>query len=95
MSCSVSASSLVAVVGPNGSGKTTLVRALSGLADVAAGDVRIDGRRVGEWPRASLARVLAVVSQREESVFPLSVRETVMLGRYARLRPLAAPNAAD
>jgi iron complex transport system ATP-binding protein len=85
----------VAVVGPNGSGKTTLVRALSGLTPLAAGDIRIDGRPVAQWSRGSLARVLAVVSQREESAFPLSVEETVMLGRYARLGPLAAPSAAD
>lgn len=95
VSCSVGASRLVAVVGPNGSGKTTLVRALSGLTPLAAGDIRIDGRPVAQWPRGSLARVLAVVSQREESAFPLSVEETVMLGRYARLGPLAAPSAAD
>ncbi len=95
VSCVVGASQLVAVVGPNGSGKTTLVRAVSGLTPLAAGEVRIDGRAVAGWPRGSLARVLAVVSQREESVFPLSVEETVMLGRYARLAPLAAPSGED
>lgn len=95
VSCAVGASELVAVVGPNGSGKTTLVRAVSGLASLAAGEVRIDGRAVAGWPRGSLARALAVVSQREESVFPLSVEETVMLGRYARLAPLAAPSTED
>jgi iron complex transport system ATP-binding protein len=95
VSCSVSASRLVAVVGPNGSGKTTLVRAIAGLVPAASGEVRIDGRPVGAWPRGALAQVLAVVSQREESVFPLSVEETVMLGRYARLGPLASPSTAD
>jgi iron complex transport system ATP-binding protein len=95
VSCSVEGSRLVAVVGPNGSGKTTLVRAVSGLVSLSAGSVRIEGRPVGDWQRGALARVLAVVSQREESVFPLSVEETVMLGRYARLGPLAAPSAAD
>jgi iron complex transport system ATP-binding protein len=95
VSCGVDASRLVAVVGPNGSGKTTLVRAVSGLTPLAEGVVRIDGRAVARWPRESLARVLAVVPQREESVFPLSVEETVMLGRYARLGPLAPPAGAD
>jgi iron complex transport system ATP-binding protein len=95
VSCSVGASRLVAVVGPNGSGKTTLVRAVSGLVGLSAGEVRIDGRAVPEWPRGELARTLAVVSQREENVFPLTVQETVMLGRYARLRPLAPPGEPD
>jgi iron complex transport system ATP-binding protein len=94
-SCTLAPARLVAVVGPNGSGKTTLVRALAGLHPLEAGAVLLDGRPVGDWPRAELARVLAVVPQREEIAFPLLVEETVMLGRYARLGPLAAPRPAD
>jgi iron complex transport system ATP-binding protein len=95
VSCQVGASELVAVAGPNGSGKTTLVRALSGLVQPEAGAVRVQSRALGEWGRSELARVLAVVPQREEIVFPLRVDEAVMLGRYARLGSLAAPGAAD
>jgi iron complex transport system ATP-binding protein len=94
-SCAVAPAELVAVVGPNGSGKTTLVRALTGLLPLASGAVRVDGRPAGEWDRAAFARVVGVVPQREEVVFPLTVAETVMLGRYARLGPLSAPGAAD
>jgi iron complex transport system ATP-binding protein len=94
-SCQVSGSELVAVVGPNGSGKTTLVRALLGLVAVEEGSVLVDGRPVMDWPRRDLARVIGVVGQQEEAVFPLSVRETVMLGRYARLGPIAPPGQED
>jgi iron complex transport system ATP-binding protein len=95
VSCHVDATELVAVVGPNGSGKTTLVRALSGLVGPERGRVLVGGRPLDAWRRADLARVLGVVSQREEIVFPLRVEETVMFGRYAQLGPLAAPRAAD
>jgi iron complex transport system ATP-binding protein len=95
VSCQVSGSELVAVVGPNGSGKTTLVRALLGLVPVEQGEVLIDARPVAQWSRRSLAQVVGVVGQQEEAVFPLSVAETVMLGRYARLGPLAAPGDND
>jgi len=95
VNCRVRAKELVAVVGPNGGGKTTLVRALSGLVRPERGVVRIQGRPLAEWRRADLARVLGVVPQREEIVFPLRVDEAVMLGRYARLGALAAPAAAD
>jgi ABC-type cobalamin/Fe3+-siderophores transport system ATPase subunit len=95
VSCQVAGSELVAVVGPNGSGKTTLVRALLGLVPLARGTALVDGRSVSAWPRGSLAQVVGVVGQQEEPVFPLTVGETVMLGRYARLGPLAAPRAAD
>jgi iron complex transport system ATP-binding protein len=94
-SCGVRPAELVAVVGPNGSGKTTLVRALTDMVPLAAGVVLAEGRPVGEWDRGAFARLVGVVPQREEIVFPLTVAETVMLGRYARLGPLAAPAATD
>ena len=86
---------LVAVAGPNGSGKTTLLRALLGLVAPAHGEAAVDGRPVGAWRRDELARAVGVVTQREETVFPLRVGEAVMLGRYARLGPLAAPGPDD
>ncbi|HEX3275793.1 MAG TPA: ABC transporter ATP-binding protein [Gemmatimonadales bacterium] len=95
VSCAVAAGELVAVGGPNGSGKTSLVRALTGLLAPAAGTVQVRGRPVAAWGHAELARVMAVVPQREEIAFPLRVHEAVMLGRYARLGPLGSPGTAD
>jgi iron complex transport system ATP-binding protein len=42
-----------------------------------------------------MARVVGVVTQREETVFPLTVRETVGLGRYAHRPPLGAERETD
>ena len=95
VSCRVEERRLVAAVGPNGSGKTTLVRALSGLLPLEGGTVLVDGRPVGDWPRHELARVVGVLPQREEILFPLRVEETVMLGRYAHLGPFAAAGESD
>ena len=95
VSCAVRGGELLAVVGPNGSGKTTLVRVVSGLLPPERGAVSVQGRPMAAWSRAALAGVLAVVPQGESVTFPLRVDETVMLGRYARLGPLAAPGAAD
>lgn len=86
---------LVAVTGPNGSGKTTLVRALVGLVPLARGVALLDGRPVASWRRSELAKAVGVVTQREEIVFPLTVAETVMLGRYPRLGPLAPEGPDD
>ena len=86
---------LLAVTGPNGSGKTTLLRALLGLVRPESGTALVGERTVEMWGREALARIVGVVPQREETVFPLRVSEMVMLGRYARLGPLAAAGAAD
>ena len=95
VSCEVKARELVAVVGPNGSGKTTLLRALLGLVSLEQGSALVDGRPVSQWPRRLLAQTVGVVGQQEDAVFPLTVTETVMLGRYAHLGPLAAPTDRD
>jgi len=95
VSCAVRGGELLGVVGPNGSGKTTLVRVISGLLRPEGGEVMVDGRPLPRWKRGELAGVLAVVPQGEAVTFPLRVDETVMLGRYARLGPLAGPGARD
>jgi iron complex transport system ATP-binding protein len=95
VTCQVKTSELVAVAGPNGSGKTTLLRALSGLVPLVRGLVLIDGRPIQQWPRYLLAQTIGVVGQQEEAVFPLTVAETVMLGRYAYLGALGVPGSRD
>ncbi len=86
---------LVALVGPNGSGKTTLLRALLGTRYLEKGRVLVEEKPLNTWAARDLARVIGVVTQREEILFPLTVRETVELGRYAHLGPLAGPREAD
>jgi iron complex transport system ATP-binding protein len=78
---SAQAGIITAVVGPNGSGKSTLVRALLGRVAIDAGAISLDGADVGSISRAAVARKVAVVTQREEAAFPISVREYVSLGR--------------
>jgi ABC-type cobalamin/Fe3+-siderophores transport system ATPase subunit len=74
-----------AVLGPNGSGKTTLVRVALGVIPARRGRVELLGRAAARWSRRELARVVGVVPQREENLFPQRVRDTVLLGRYPHL----------
>ena len=76
---------LTAVVGPNGSGKSTLIRTLLGRVPIARGAVHVDGKRVGEHGCAELAKRVAIVTQREDLAFPLTVDEYVALGRFPHL----------
>jgi iron complex transport system ATP-binding protein len=85
----------VALLGPNGSGKTTLLRLALGLLRPARGAATILGRAAVDWSRRDLARLVGVVPQREETSFPLRVRDAVLLGRYARLSPWSGERLAD
>lgn len=81
VSLDVPRGAVTAVVGPNGSGKSTLVRALLGRVPLVDGHIALDGADARALSRADVARRVAVVTQREEAAFPISVREYVALGR--------------
>ncbi|MGF1661524.1 MAG: metal ABC transporter ATP-binding protein [Kineosporiaceae bacterium] len=86
----------VGLLGANGSGKTTLVRGLLGLADLLAGEVRVDGRRVGDRSRH---RLVGYVPQRlaPPSGVPTTAAEVVAAGLLAggrHLRPAAGGRRA-
>jgi iron complex transport system ATP-binding protein len=85
----------LAVVGPNAAGKSTLVRALAGLLEPVAGEVRLMGRALGEWTSDARARSLALVAAEEEGPDALRVSERVALGRYPHRGPFQALGAAD
>ena len=91
----VRAGECVAIVGPNGAGKTTALRAMLGVAPLVAGRALVLGRDVHTWDRRALARDIAAVGQREEPVFPITVAETVAMGRYPHLGPWKRQGAAD
>lgn len=95
VSLGVAPGELVAVLGPNGSGKTTLVRVALGLLAPHAGAALVIGRPAANWTRRDLARVVGVVPQREDNLFPQRVRETVRLGRYPRLGTWGVERAED
>lgn len=72
--------SLVAVVGPTGAGKTTLINLLMRFYDVDSGEVKVDGRKVEDWTRASLRKAYAMVLQ-ETWLFTGTVYENLSYGR--------------
>jgi branched-chain amino acid transport system ATP-binding protein len=75
----------VAIVGPNGAGKTTLVGSITGLVPPKSGRIRINGVDVtGSPPEKLASRRVALVPERRGVFAPLTVRENLMMGAYAR-----------
>ncbi|MFQ5665276.1 MAG: metal ABC transporter ATP-binding protein [Candidatus Binatia bacterium] len=75
------------IVGPNGAGKTTLLKALLGTMAPRAGRLTV----------ATAAGLFGYVPQREvvDETFPLTVREMILMGRFARIGLLRRPQAVD
>lgn len=69
-----------AIIGPNGSGKTTLLRAISDLEHPANGRLSVLGHPAGA-DHAAVAHVMQ--AQTVNDAVPVSVLETVRMGRYA------------
>ena len=80
---------VLAIVGSNGAGKTTLLRCIAGIAKPDKGSIRIDGRDIFGMKRPDLAKRIGYVPQTAPSKFPVTVFETVLMGRrpYISWRP--------
>ena len=76
---------IVGIIGPNGAGKSTLVKAMFGLVDVRAGEVRLRGEDItNARPHTLVALGVGYVPQ-TQNVFPrLTVRENLEMGLYQR-----------
>lgn len=89
ISFQVRAGEIVGVAGLVGAGRTDVARALMGLLQVDAGEVRIDGHpvRIGS-PREALARGLAYVPEDRQHhglLMPFSVSQNATLAMLERL----------
>ena len=71
----------VAIVGATGSGKTTLTALVPRLYDVSAGRVTIDGHDVRDLSLPALRSMVATAFE-EPTLFSMSVRENLTLGRH-------------
>ena len=84
------------ILGPNGCGKSTLLRTVAGLLD-SRGELTLDGKSIAAMRRPEIASHMAMMSQMSTVYFSFTVYETVMMGRYQKLRRglFASPSRED
>jgi ABC-type Mn2+/Zn2+ transport system ATPase subunit len=96
LTLTINAGEFVGVIGPNGSGKTTLCKAVLGLMapleghlhifDCACDELRCHHRaKIGYLPQKGVV----------DRNFPVTVLETVMMGRYGAMGLFRRPGTAD
>jgi branched-chain amino acid transport system ATP-binding protein len=75
----------VAIVGPNGAGKTSLLKTLSGVVEVAAGSLSLDGVDFAKWPGHKRVEAGIVHVPEGRQVFgSMTVRDNLLLGSYRK-----------
>ncbi len=74
------------VIGPNGAGKSTFIKLLSQQMPCTTGQVRFEEKNIKSMDKADMARIRAVLSQSIEMVFPLTVEQVIMMGRYPHFK---------
>jgi len=73
---------VLGIVGPNGSGKTSLLKVLARLMRPLQGRIDLFGQELASMAQQEIARLVGVVQQDTQQLFPFTVAETVLMGRF-------------
>ena len=84
------------ILGPNGCGKSTLLKAIAALID-STGELTLRGEPIRAMKRPEVASHIAVMSQMSTVYFSFTVYETVMMGRYQKMKRgiFTSPSSED
>ncbi|BAZ97956.1 MAG: iron ABC transporter ATP-binding protein [Dehalococcoides mccartyi] len=82
----VEAGEVLGLVGPNGAGKSTLLKCINAILKPQAGYIDFNGQSIGEMPLNEIAQRVGYVPQTLSTAAPLTVYETVLMGRKPRLK---------
>ncbi|MBO4798753.1 MAG: ABC transporter ATP-binding protein [Candidatus Methanomethylophilaceae archaeon] len=78
----ISGPQVVSILGPNGVGKSTLIHCINRILSPTKGTVLLDGKNVSEYGLKEVARHVGYVPYSSSDSFPLTVVDTVLLGRH-------------
>lgn len=86
---------LIFVIGINGSGKTTLLKIICSFLKPFKGSVKIFGKDINSFSTRALAKVISYVPQFIKSNIDYLVKDYLVLGRTAYIKPFCNPTIDD
>ena len=78
----LSGSKFVSILGPNGVGKSTLIHCINKILSPTKGTVMLDDREVKTISIKEMAKIIGYVPYSANDTFPLTVVDTVLMGRH-------------
>lgn len=78
----LSGNKLVSILGPNGVGKSTFIHCINKVLTPTGGNVMLDGTDVEDITIKEMAKIVGYVPYTSNDTFPLTVVDTVLMGRH-------------
>ena len=94
-SLEVSEGEILGIIGPNGSGKTTVLKLMAGLLQPEEGLISLHGQDVSTLSPREIACLVALVPQESQVLFPFTVGELVLMGRFVHQKGWGWESAVD
>jgi iron complex transport system ATP-binding protein len=81
----VSKGEVIGIIGPNGAGKTSILRCITNQANILAnnnisGSIQLKNRSLPQYSAKEIAQHFALVMQKNETIFALSVQDVMKMG---------------
>lgn len=73
---------IASIIGPNGSGKSTLLKAIANYIPYYSGEVSIAGEDLKSMNAKKVAKIMCMLSQKNEAPSDMTVGELVAFGRH-------------
>lgn len=86
LSFSLNQGEFTCIIGPNGCGKSTLLKILSNIEQYdlkSSGEITIDNSSIHTLSRKQLSQKVSFMTQAENSVWNVSVKDLILTGRYS------------
>ncbi|MFW5998886.1 MAG: ABC transporter ATP-binding protein [Bacillota bacterium] len=82
---------ILSLIGPNGSGKTTLLKCINKILKPDSGIIKLNELNIENFSLKEMAQNLGYVPQEDQSRFPVTVFDAILMGRkpYIRWKPSA------